>query len=114
MISVNERNGREFRVEFYDQDHIPTLPESVHWRLDCATSKREVGGITSVTPVTEVSTDGTTVYYAVIDVPASYNVIQQGRNSREIKKLLVIADKDTDREFSQEYEYVVVNLQGRS
>jgi hypothetical protein len=114
MISVNERNGREFRVEFYDQDHTPTLPETVHWGLVCSTSKREVAGLATVDVVTEVSTDGTTVYYAVIDVPASYNVIQQNRNSREVKKLLVIADKDTDREYSQEYEYVVVNLQGRS
>jgi hypothetical protein len=113
MISVNERNGREFRVEFYDHDHIPTLPGSVHWRLDCATSKREVSALASVTPLTETSTDGTVVYYAVIDIPASSNVIQQTRNSREIKKLLVIADKDTDREYSEEYEYVVVNLQGR-
>jgi hypothetical protein len=114
MISVNERNGREFRVEFYDQDHIPTLPETVYWRLDCATTKRSLSDWASVSPVTEVSTDGTTVYYAVIEVPASSNVIQQNRNSREVKKLLVVADKDTDREYSDEYEYVVVNLQGRS
>jgi hypothetical protein len=42
------------------------------------------------------------------------NAIQSNRNYREKKTLWVVAGKDTEREYSETYEYWVMNRRGRT
>jgi hypothetical protein len=110
----NEKSGIELDAAFLDSDRRGTIPSSVHWNLHCEDTKRELRGDTEITPTTVVDESGNITCIAHIEVPGSLNAIQSNRNWRERKKLLVIANKGLDSEFSQEYEYYVLNLRGRS
>lgn len=114
MRVYNERSGVEFQAWFESTPGVPTVPTTVHWRLHCVTSDKALQDDTEVTP--EIVSDGTgiTGVKVTIDVPGSLNAIQNDRNSRELKQLLIIADKDTDREFSETREYYVRNVKGRT
>jgi hypothetical protein len=114
MLQYNERTGLEKEVSFTDADNLPTLPGSVHWNLYCETTRTVLQGDTAVSVTATVGADGVTRYTSRFDIPGSLNAIQNDRNRRELKKLLVIANKGEDEEFSEEMQYYVVNLRGRS
>ena len=110
---VLEGDGYRWRAVFKDEEETPVVPNTVHWRLDCATTGQTVRDWTSV--AAQFTTDDfgvTTEAYAVIDVPAGDNAIQSGCNSRELKRLLVATNKDTDNERKGQVSYYVLNLQG--
>jgi hypothetical protein len=114
MLQINEKSGHEFSVEFKDADGVPTQPTTAHWRLDCETTRKALQDDTALTVIASTDDNGITHYRATVEVPGSLNAIQNNRNAREMKKLLVIADKDSAREYSLEVTYAVVNLRGRS
>lgn len=114
MLAYNEKSGVEFEASFFDADGNPTPPGAVMWRLDCETSQTVLRDFTSVDWVESVGPDGQPIYTALIEVPGSLNAIQKNGNAQELKKLLVVANKDQDDEYSEEYRYTVRNLRGRS
>lgn len=113
MDVVNEKAGIEVDAAFFDSKRNGTIPATVHWNLHCEDTKRVLQDDTEVAFETSVDEDGNITSVAHIEVPGSLNAIQNDRHPRERKKLLVIANKDRDDEFSQEYEYYVRNLRGR-
>ena len=114
MKTYNERSGAEFSARFTANNEQPVVPTTVHWRLDCKTTRQNVVDWTEVATTQELNDQSQVVAVtAVIEVPGSANVIQNPRNNRELKVLLVAADKDTDREYSEEHQYYVRNLEGR-
>jgi hypothetical protein len=110
----NERSGIEIDAVFLDNRRNGTIPDTVHWNLQCDATRRELQGDTQVFPVSVVDESGALTCTARIEVSGSLNAIQHPGNWRELKKLLVIANKGLDDEFSTEYEYYVKNLRGRS
>ncbi len=110
----NERNGFELRADFTDEFDAPTIPPSIHWRLDCETTGTVLQDFVEVAPVIEVSEAGIVEAYAIIDVDSQLNAIQKNNNKQELKTLLVVSGLNTAREFSEPYQYYVKNLRGRS
>lgn len=113
MDVVKERSGLEFRAEFHDAFNAPTVPVSVHWRLDCETTGNAIVDWTEVTPDITLTEQGITDVFVTINVPSLANAMQKSTNQRELKTLLVVAAKDTDRELPETYQYYVLNLRGR-
>lgn len=114
MDVINERSGIEVRAFFADAYDVPTVPSTVHWRLDCETTSKEIQGFVEVTPTTITDASGISEVYVSITVPGSLNAIQDNRNWRELKTVLIVANKDQDGEYSEPYQYYVKNLRGRS
>lgn len=114
MLAYNEKQGVEFVATFFDAHQQPTLPSVVEWRLDCDATGTVLQDYTSVAVTSVVGTDGATLYQSSITVPGPLNAIQKQSNTQEVKKLLVVANRDQDGEVSKEYSYIVRNLRGRS
>ena len=114
MLAYNERSGVEINATFYDSVGTPTLPATVEYRVDCATTLKALLGWTTATVTAETNPAGEVVYSTVIEIPGSVNAIQTNRNRQEVKNVLIVADRDRTSEYSQEYSYVVRNVQGRS
>ena len=114
MDVYNERNGVEFKAHFADAYDTPTIPSTVHWRLDCETTNTVLQGDTEIAAETLSDESGVVDVFASIEVPGALNAIQNNRNAKELKTLLVIADKGMSSEYSQTYQYYVKNLRGRS
>ena len=116
MISYPEKAGVELEALFFDNQNNPAVPSTVHWRLDCATTKKELVDDWIQVPVVIDSDEAGNVLSvtATITIPGHLNSIQWDRNRRETKTLLVVSNKDLDSEYSQDYSYVVNNLQGRT
>jgi hypothetical protein len=110
----NERAGVEVIADFSDSFGLPTIPPTAHWRLDCDTTGVVLQDSTEVTPTAVTDETGLSRVYATVNVPGSLNAIQNNRNSREKKTLWIIAAMGTDREFSEVYEYWVMNRRGRT
>jgi hypothetical protein len=113
MDVINERSGVEFTAHFEDANGVPTVPASVHWNLVCETTSKVLQSDTAIDPVTISDESGIVDCYVTVNIPGSLNAMQGG-DWRELKTLLVIASKDQDGEFSQEYQYYVKNVKGRS
>lgn len=113
MRVFNQNSGIEYDAWFESQPGTPTVPSSVHWRLRCATNDQTLVDWTSVAYVIESDETGVTGVRARIDVPGSQNGIVNSRNRREMKELQVVADKDTDREFSVVHQYYITAMGGR-
>jgi hypothetical protein len=114
MDVVREGDGIELDAAFLDNRRNGSSPESVHWSLYCETTKQELQAPTAVAPEVTVNEDGSVTATARIDVPGGLNAIHNNRNWRELRTLLVTANLGTDRQFTEEYQYYVKNLAGRS
>lgn len=113
MLAYNENSGVECIASFFDATHLASLPQTVHYRLDCQTTGKNIIPDTQVVPAVTLNSSGVSEVTALIEIPGSANAIQNRRNKREVKVLLVVADKDLPSECSQEYSYYVRNIQGR-
>ena len=105
-----EHSGNEFNAFFESLPGNATIPNSAQWKLLCVTTDKVLQDWTALTPVVE--SDGTNIQscYVTVNIPGSLNVIQSYSNPREQKRLLICADKDTDREYMQERDYYVKRL----
>lgn len=113
MLAYNENVGVECVAFFKDAYGNASLPTTVYYRLDCGATGNTLVDWTFINPTSVVNSSGATEVSAMIEIPGTANAIQNKRNSREVKKLLVVADKDLESEYSQEYQYLVRNIQGR-
>jgi hypothetical protein len=102
-----EKSGVEFQAWFEANPGTPTIPASAHWKLYDVTNEKTLQDWTELTPTTESDETGITGVKVTIDIPGSLNVIQESKNSRELKRLIVVAAKDTDREFSETRDYYI-------
>jgi hypothetical protein len=109
MKSIWQGTGLEAQAFFEDEgSKEPVLPSTAHWRLYCETTQQALSDFTAST-VTQVqdSFGNVSAHTITIDVPGTLNAIQNTRNATEVKALTVVADKDTAREYSEVFRYVV-------
>lgn len=114
MFEVKERAGIQDTSYFTRAStNQPLVPITVHWRLDCETTKQQLQDWTQVNPVSVFGPSGLKSAYVEIDIDGALNAIQNNRNSRELKKLWVACNKDLPNEFNDYTTYWVVNGRGR-
>jgi len=115
-ITINERAGLEYDARFFDSAKRPALPATAHWRLDCETTGRVLQDWTELAVQSSTGATGlVTSVFALIEIDGSLNAIQSNKNARELKTLLIVANKDLPREYSVNppYQYYVRNNRGR-
>jgi hypothetical protein len=79
-----------------------STPTTVHYRVDCLTTLRQLADDTSVSTDDEVS----------IPITATHNAIQSDGNEYEVKQLTVIADQGLSTQHVQRVTWRVDNLFG--
>lgn len=103
LRSINENKARYVTVSFYDENGDAVTPTTVEWRFYCDTTDAEVAAWATETPATSVT----------ITVPSTYNVIRKSTNKRELKLLMVSADRGLSTEWNQEISWYVTNRKAR-
>lgn len=104
----NEKSGLEFEAWFESETGAPVAPPSVHWRLRNLTADEVVQDWSAVDYEIVFGTGGEIAgYRATIDVPGALNVLEDRANRRETFELMVVSDKDGDRELSETHEYAI-------
>jgi hypothetical protein len=114
--TLNEQSGYEFTSRFTANDDSPISPTTAHWRVDCLTNAESVKDWTEAQVVTEVDEFGNVLSYHVdVEVDGQYLSILDRKNAYEIKQILVVADKGTSREFSEDppHQVKIRRVQGR-
>ena len=101
MKSVQERT--KFTVtNRIRRGTTPTAPNTLFYRVDCRTTKKEILGWTEMTPSTQVS---------VVVLPDWNNILNRS-NLVEQKSITFSANKGTVDEVNDTYTWEVKNLQG--
>lgn len=114
MRIVNERSGLEYQAAFEAAGNVPTVPTTVHWRLRCVTNDETLQDWTLIGSTPTVDDGGALALVAsTVNVPGAMNALIDRNNRREVRELQVVADKDTEREFSTVMQYYVVRMDGR-
>lgn len=117
MIDIlNEHDGAPIHVEIEDTDGQPKVPTTAHWRLRCETTSQNLTEWTAFTPTQETDDFGNLVRVTGdFLVAGSLNVIRNAANLRELKRVLVVCDKDLDGEWSARppAKYYVQRERGR-
>jgi hypothetical protein len=112
----SELSGVPVEIAIEDDDG-PVVPATLHVRSHCETTCQDLGDWVELTPVQENDDFGNLLRVtASYLVPGSVNAIRNRNNRRELKSLLVVANKDLDNEFAKEppYQYYVVRRAGRT
>lgn len=112
MDVYNQHAGLKFTVGFFE-NNVPSVPDTVHWRLDCLTTGKELATWTEVPVESSSDESGQLLYLARIDIAGDLNDIKSTINKREHKQLLVVCNKDAPSEFSRTHEYVITAVKGR-
>lgn len=99
---VKEGSYYEVEAQFFDSSGAAVTPSSVRYQVVCLTTDKIVREWTTVSPGNTVS----------IIATATDNVIQDDKNQREKKQIVVQSDYDTDLQVTQSHEYIVENLRG--
>jgi hypothetical protein len=109
--TYNEMEGAQFEASFEDEGD-PSAPSTVHYKLACLTSETTLIDWTLANVLSETDDLGNiTRYYVTINIPGSANAIQKTQNKRELKQLIVAANKDAANEFNLVTQYYVLNTQ---
>lgn len=104
----NEKSGLEFEAWFESETGEPAAPANVYWRLRNLTADTVVQDWAAGDYEIVVGDGGAiTGYRATIDVPGALNVLIDSGRRRETFELMVVADKDGEREFSETHEYAI-------
>jgi hypothetical protein len=112
MKNVAQNSGIEVRAYPRSAQGVVSTPSTLHWKLVDKTSGQDVVPWTEV-PVVLDEADGEIVEaYAAINIPGSANSKRSGKQI-EPRVLLVVADKDSPREYSETWEYNVRTVPGR-
>lgn len=77
-------------------------PTTIHYRIDCLTTGREVADWTSVSAASSFT----------LSVTGTHNAILNDSNSRETKQVTVMADRELATQYRDTVEYTVENLYG--
>lgn len=77
-------------------------PTTIHWRLDCLSTAKEIEGDTSVAAASNFT----------IAVAGAHNAIQSDCNEYEVKQLTVTTDVGLSTQYRETVTWRVVNLYG--
>lgn len=77
-------------------------PTTIHYRIDCLTTNREIADWTSVSAASNFT----------ISVTGTHNAIQDASNDYEIKQVTVMTDRDLSTQHRESVQYRVENLYG--
>ena len=99
---VKERQSFTATAYFRNNSDAAEAPTTVEYRIDDLTSNSEILTWTTVTAASEVS----------ITIKANENRILGDSNQYEVRQLTVAADRDTDNETRDTYQWRVENIQG--
>ena len=97
---IKENSFYEIEASFFDSEGAAALPASIRYQIQCLTSGKLVRDWTSVTI-------GTTVSIIVTD---EENDIQNDRNNREKKQIVVQATNADGLKTTNTLEWIVDNL----
>lgn len=102
-MSARIKEGSYFEVEarFFDSDGAVALPANIHYQIACLTTGKTIRDWTSV-PIGTVVT--------IIATPDD-NVIQNSKNARERKQMVVRSDSGTNLQTVNSIDWIVDNLQ---
>jgi hypothetical protein len=100
MRRIPERSLLRIRARLLDPDDVPTVPNTLRYRLDCQTTSTVLIGWTEVTPTSLLE----------VSVPADMNRIINTRNRVERKVFTVDANTGTTEAYTVEEIYEVKNL----
>lgn len=101
LHTVNERTGSEWTVSFSDNEWQPSVPSTVHWRLICDHCGEVVVDWTAAT------IDEGDEITSLIQISGVDTTIHSRTNTREKKRVLVVANKDQAREASFDWSFYV-------
>lgn len=102
MKTVNEGTGFPLTFKVLAAGGVLTTPTTLHYRVDCRTTKRQVVDWTSVT-----ADDTTTVH-----VLPAWNAIINPANLTEQKTLTVKVNDGLSTQVLKPYTWEVKNIQG--
>lgn len=103
--TYNQKSGFEVTIEWESDDGQPSPPNTTHWRLTCG--DRVIQDWTAGTVLTDVADGAVSRAYTMIDVPGPLNALVDSTAQREFHTLTYAADKDTDREWSDDWDFYV-------
>ena len=103
-MSARIKEGSYYEVEasFFDETGAAVTPSKVRYQIWCLTSKRLVRDWTTVQTGSTVS----------IVATAADNAIQDDKNARETKQMVVQSNYGTTLQMSESTEWEVQNLRG--
>jgi len=115
LENVGERNAFTVTLLLEDGNGAQAIPSAVDWRIVCPDDDdAEVVAWTSTSIYNGVKDDGITpTCYVVFSVPASAAEMLTTKDL-ELRALIVAADRDTDSEFNEEFQYYVERRNARS
>lgn len=105
--TVNQKAGLEGNFAFESVDGSPALPATAHWRVTCSHTGRVLQDWTEATLATETTGGTVTRVSTTVEVPGPVNALCDTSSQRERHILTVAADMDTDREYSEDFEFFV-------
>ena len=112
MKNVAQNSGLEVRAYPRTAQGVVSTPTTLHWKLVDKTTGQDVTAWAEV-PVVLDEVDGEVVEaYAAIDIPGSANA-KRSSKPLEPRVLVVVADKDSPREYSETWEYNLRAVPGR-
>jgi hypothetical protein len=114
--TYNERSCVRIRGRLKDKTtNEPIEPTTLHWVLYNDSAARQVQGATAITWELEYDEfDNLIGVIGDVLVPGPLNVIADDSLAKETFRLMMVANMDTDTEFSEHYLYYVRNWPGRS
>ncbi len=102
MRMLNERSRLPVTFKFFDAGTRPSVPSTVHYRIDCLTSGAVLVDWTALETAAVVT----------IVIPATVNAILNRSNNFEIKEMTVEANQGTVDAYTETYPWKVRNIEG--
>jgi hypothetical protein len=98
--NVKERSSTTLTSYFRDSSNAASAPTTAHYRIDDVTSETPITGWTALTPATSID----------ITIKSSENRMVDNSNERERRVLTVSADKGTDTETRDTFQWYIENI----
>ena len=105
--TIPQRSGIELNAEFQNVEGAAALPTTAHWRLTCDASGRVLQDWTTASIATETTAGVVTRVSVTVEIPGSLTALSDPTNQRELKICTIVADKDADREYSEDFPFYV-------
>ena len=105
LAETRTKEGSSFSLPVYLRDRATAsavTPTTIHWRLDCLTTGRELEGATIVTPASSFT----------IALTGSHNAIRNDSNEQETKQVTVTTDEGLATQYREIVRWTVENIYG--
>ena len=102
-----QKSGFEGSFAFESVTGEAALPTTAHWRITCDHTGQTIQDWTAAT-ITPETVGGTVTRVSItVEVPGTVNLLCDASSARESHTLTVVADKDTAREYSEDFGFYV-------